>query len=72
MQFGQEQMPDYPVAGGPTIMSKLSQLTVLSPVETTAESVAPLANRGPARFASVLLTRRELEALGQRTDPSAS
>ena len=43
---------------------KIDQWKVLSPEETTAESVAALANRDTARFASVLLTPRELAALG--------
>jgi peroxiredoxin len=43
---------------------KIDQWKVLSPEEATAESVAALASRDWARFASVLLTPRELQALG--------
>lgn len=42
----------------------IDQWRVLSPEETTAEAVAALASRDPARFANVLLTPRELASLG--------
>jgi hypothetical protein len=43
---------------------KIDQWKSLPPEEATAESVAALASRDWARFASVLLTPQELQELG--------
>jgi hypothetical protein len=43
---------------------KINLWNMLPPEEATAEAIAALANCVPSRFASVLLSSREQEALG--------